>query len=671
MNKNFNNEKLDIIIPITTEADLLDPKEVIRTIRFQKENYGFTRFALSSPAKGYRKTEMPSLSHYEKLAKEFLAVKEAVEKDGIECGWWNQLTIKSGASDEHSRMIRFDGTETPFSSCPLDPAFQKAFAEANATFAEIAKPAFIILEDDYSVAASAGGRWCGCYCDRHLDAFAKITGKRYNREELVGIFEQETAESFELFRKWRDLMGESMVALSEAVRTEVDKKSPEIPIGSMQPGSCDADGGNSTEKIARALAGKNHTPFCRIHGTRYCTSEDTKDLTNTLFHALYSKQHISGDFIFYHESDTFPHTLFYMSASKMRAYMSAVYSYGFDGSTFQTAQILDDMNEEPAYGLMYKKERDRFNEVHRIAKQCDLQGAELDYDPFWNTAEPHPIVSFWAEPLSLFGIPFTTTQSDVAFWDIRQAMHKDHDEVLKALSKGLFLDGAAAKALCERGYGKYIGVEVGENVAQGRMKYDLDAREIIKPPFDTFSKGKNMPAAHMFSNGKSGMLLELKVTDPSTEIITEEYSFQRELNSVAMTRFQNELGGKIVVMGTTLERNRSQNLFNYRRQKLLHELLKWCSDSYIYTKDRANIHTIVNKSRNQTEFKGMITLINLGDDTLESAALHIPPKWQDAKEFLLLDQKGNWVQGNTEFTGNQLIIREPFNHCDPIYILVK
>ncbi|MBR3943061.1 MAG: hypothetical protein IKJ55_06855, partial [Clostridia bacterium] len=485
------------------------------------------------------------------------------------------------------------------------------------------------------------------------------------------VFEQKTEESYQLFKKWRDLMCDSLVILSEAVRKEVDKKSPEIPIGSMQPGSCDADGGDSTVKIARALAGKNHTPFCRIHGTSYCTREDARDLANTLFHALYSKQHIDGDFIFYHESDTFPHTLFYMSASKMCAYMSAVYSYGFDGSTFQTAQISDDMNEDPAYGLMYKKERDRFNQVHRIAKQCDLQGVALDYDPFWNTAEQSPTNSFWTELLSVFGIPYTTTQSDVAFWDVRQAKHKNHDEVLKALSKGLFLDGAAAKALCERGYGKYIGVSIGETVAQDRMKYDLDAREIIKPPFDAFSKGKNMPAAHMYSNGKNGMLLEMKVTDPNTEIITEEYSFQRELNSVAMTRFQNELGGKIVVMGTTLERNRSQNLFNYRRQKLLHELLKWCSDSYVYTKDRANIHTIVNKAKNQAEFKGMITLINLGDGTLDSVTLHLPPEWKKAKEFLLLDQKGEWVQGNIALKENELILQEPFRHCDAVYILIK
>ncbi|MBR3942891.1 MAG: hypothetical protein IKJ55_06005, partial [Clostridia bacterium] len=116
MNNTFDNKNLDIIIPIVTEADLLNPKEIVDIIRFQKENYGFTRFVISSPAKGYRKTEMPPLSHYEKLAKEFLEVKEEVEKDGITCGWWNQLTIKSGASNQYSRMINWDGSETPFSS---------------------------------------------------------------------------------------------------------------------------------------------------------------------------------------------------------------------------------------------------------------------------------------------------------------------------------------------------------------------------------------------------------------------------------------------------------------------------------------------------------------------------------------------------------------------------
>ncbi len=672
MIKTFDFDKLDIIVPIMIEQDWPDVNEVIDAIRFQKEKYGITRFALAFPSTGWRMTKIPTLSHYEKMAEMFVEIKKELLKDGIDCGWWNQLTVKSGASEKCRRMIMSDGTETPFASCPLDPAFQKMFSEATARFAEIAKPSFVFFEDDYSVSAAARGRWNGCYCNRHLEAFAKKTAKRFTREELVEIFEKQTPESYELFRKWRELMCDSLVSLSEAVRREVDKKSPEIPIGSMQPGSCDADG-DSTEKVARALAGKNHTPFCRIHGTAYCNREDSKDIPTLLYHTLYSKQHIGDNFVFYHESDTFPHITFYMSANKMRAIMSAAYSFGFDGSTFQTAQMLDDMNEELAYGKMFKNECERFNEVHRIAKQCKLQGVEIAYDPFWNTAEGLPSNPYWTESVSLFGIPFMTTESDVAFWDARQAKYKSHDEIMQYFSKGLILDGSAAKVLCARGYSKYLGVEMGEDVAQGRLQYDLGAREIIKPPFDTYSKGKNMPSAHMFSRGKNGKLLEMKIINPEVEIISEEYTMHKEFVSVAMTRFQNELGGKIVIMGMTLEKNKSHSLINYRRQHLFHEMLKWCSDSYVFAKNQPNIYTIVNEAINPEEsgFYGMLTLINLGDDTLDNVTLHLPPKWQKATEFKLLDKNGKWVSGNIQKQKDELIIGEEFKHCNPMYILIK
>lgn len=671
MNKTFNTEKLDVIIPIMIEADNLSKDEIVEAIRFQKKTYGFTRFALSSPAKGWRKLEFPPLSNFEKTAKLFVAVKEEVSKDGIDCGWWNQLTIKSGASPECSRMIKSDGTETPFSSCPLDPAFQKMFAEANALFAKIAKPSFIFLEDDYAISSSAGDRWNGCYCQLHLQEFAKKVGKLYTREELVTTFEEETAESYEIFRKWRELMCDSMVSLSKAVRHEVDKESPEIPIGSMQAGSSDYDG-DMTEKVARALAGSNHTPFSRIHGTSYCDRGDAKKIPSMLHNPLYSKQHIGGDFIFYHESDAFPHTRFYMSASKMRAIMSAAYSWGFDGSIFQTAQILDDTNEEMAYGLMFNKEREKFNEVKRIAKMCKPCGVQIEYDPFWNTAEKAHW-PYWTECVSLFGIPYITTNSNVAFWDVCQAEHKSHNEIMERLSKGLFLDGEAAKCLVKRGYRKYLGVEIGDDVNTGRRVYDLDAREIIKSPFDKFSKGTHMPAAHMFCSGKNGKMLEMKIIDPKVEIISEEYSFLGEFITVCMTRFENELGGKIVVMGETIERNGSHSLINYRRQKLFHELLKWCDNSYVFAKNQPNMFTIVNKAENteKSGFKGMVTLINLGEDTVDNVTLHLPSEWQMSTEHKLLDKNGEWVIGKIEKTDDELIINEEFKYCDPVYILFK
>ena len=47
--------------------------------------------------------------------------------------------------------------------------------------------------------------------------------------------------------------------------------------------------------------------------------------------------------------------------------MAMAYSQGFDGSTFQTQQLLDCPNEEAVYGKLWKKEKLRFNKLHKMA----------------------------------------------------------------------------------------------------------------------------------------------------------------------------------------------------------------------------------------------------------------------------------------------------------------
>ena len=665
-------DHLDVIIPISIELDWPTCDSIVEEVLEQNREFGFTRFALSGPCGGWRSVGYPPREHYVDRAKLYVQVRDRLKEHGISCGWWNTLTVKSGASDKFITMVKENGTSAPFGNCPLDPGFRQQFAEDIAIFADIARPDFIFFEDDYSVGASAGRN--GCFCHHHLEEFARRQGRAYTREELSEIFASQTPEAFQLLRQWRELTKDSLVGLSEAIRREVDKKTPEIPIGLMQSGSVDRDG-DCTEAVSRALAGPNHTPFCRIQGTFY-NGGDTEEIPKALIHCLYTRQHIAQPFRYYHESDTYPHTRYFASAGQMRAIMSMAYSYGFDGSTHQTQQLIDDANEEKVYGKMFARERGRYNEMSRVSGQCRLKGLELCYDPFWNTvdtdkkADPDP---YWTRCVSLFGLPYTTEEAPVAFWDERQAKYWDHETVLRYLSKGLILDGAAAKALYERGYGKYIGVAVGENVAKGMVGFDLGAREVILPPFDKFSKGKNMPSAHMFAPSGKGNLLQMTVTDPKCEVITEEVTFQKQFISTAMTRFENELGGRVVVMGITVKGNRSQSLMNYRRRNLLQEMLLWCGADVVMVKDAPMVVPIVGEAvdAEKSGFFGMVTLLNLCDDTPEELTLHLSKAWAERTEFSLLEQDGTWRELKCEKEGNILRVLEEIRYCEPMCILAK
>ena len=661
------HRELDVIVPISLELDWPTKESTISDIRELNRQYGFTCFALACPCGGWRSVGYPPTEVFQKQADLFKAVRDELAPEGIVCGWWITLTVKSGVSDDFVRMTKADGSLTPFASCPLDPNFRRRIAGNMALFARVAKPAFIFTEDDYSIQAAAGRS--GCFCRYHLDEFARRTGRRYTREDLVNALEQKTEESYALLRRWRELMKDTLVGLSQAIREAVDEDSPEIPIGYMQSGAADAEG-DCTEAVARAMAGPRHTPFSRICGVFY-GGVDAHSIPSMLYHPLYSRQHIQGDFHFLHESDTFPHTRFFTAGAHMRAMMGIVYSFGYAGSTFQVQQLLDKPNEETAYGRMFAAERARFTEAAWVASQCRVKGIELPFDPFWNTQEKSGAPE-WLSCVSRFCIPYTSLDADVAFWDETCALHADDETVMRRLARGLFLDGNAAKALCTRGYGQYLGVEMGEDVAPGYQVYDLGEREVIRGEFAPEGKGRTMPSAHMLAK-VNGTLVEVRPTAPACEVLSEAYTFQKKYLGAAMTRFQNSLGGRVVVMGLTVGDNLSQSLFNYRRQRLIQDMLVWCADKYVFVREAPDVFTIMNEAVDlaQSGFFGMLTLVNLCEDELEDATLHLPPHWQGVKAFRTLDRQGNWKPLACERRDGELVIRQALSYLMPMYILAE
>lgn len=666
INRNKSTE-LDIIVPISNDLDWPDFRHTIEEIREQHDKYGIRRFALTCPCGGWRATGLPPEEFYRERAETFKKIKEAVAPEGIECGWWNTLTIKSGPDPRWNRMIRMDGTETPMASCPLNPVFRKTFAENTALFVKIAKPAFVLTEDDFSI--NAATIYEGCFCEHHLAEFAKREGHTYNREELKNILEQNTPTAHELRRRWRALMRDSLVRFAEEMRKAVDEDSPEVPMGTMQSGNSDQDG-DMTEALARALAGPNHTPFCRLHGTFY-GGESITDIPERIFHALYSKQHIGENFKCYHESDTFPHTRFFTSAAGMRVMMCSVYSYGFCGSIFQTQQLLDYGNEEKAYCKLFGREYNRFQAIFDAASQCILKGVRLHYDPFWATTEPLNRAP-WNNVLSQYSIPYTSLDSNVVCLSGNQPEHLEREELLKILSSNVFLDGDAAASICRLGLCRYIGVATGNDPVDGMDVYDLGGREVIQSEFIPGYEGRNMHRGDFFAPRGKGTLYSLTPIAPGCEVISKLFSYKKEFISVGMSRFVNEIGGKAVVLNQSVHSNHSSSLFNYRRQKLFHELLIWCGDEFAFVKDEARIFLIMNEavSPEKAGFYGMLTLSNLNPDPVEGFELHLPPAWR-GREFLRLMSDGKYHPCPAEATTDGVRFDFTISYACPEVLIAK
>ncbi len=661
-------KELDPIIPGVLDWDGYTEEGVVADLLEQQKNYGINKFMLQFPDKGFMGAECPSFEYFAENAEKFKRIKATVEPHGIELGWWFTFSIKLGTSIEYIRMVKIDGTLTPNASCPLDPAFRRNISERMALFAKIAKPSFIFMEDDYSIYAQTKE---GCFCEYHLDALAKKVGRFYSREALAAELQKRTPEAIALARAWREVAKESLVLFAKDLRSALDVASPEIPIGSMQSGVSDCDG-DCTYELAKALAGDRHTPFSRLYGAIYYGVRP-HDIPTEMFHPIYSKQHIDEDFTYYFEADCFPHTRFYTSGKEMQVLNAAVYSAGFDGSTLQTMQSLDYATEDKAFGFGFAKERPRHEAIHQIAKNCELKGVEIVYDPFCNTLDSSRKKNpYWTQVVSFFGIPFTSKEEKIAFMDSRVAKYLPDETILKYLGKTLFLDGNAAKALCRRGYGEYLGVLLGEDIGVAPFMFDAGAREVIREGYAPDSIGRHMIIPHLYAAGHNGEMLKMTVTDPACEILTDDYTFDGKYVCPAMTRFKNKLGGTVIVMGMTLENNYSQSLLNYRRQKLFRQLITDACDEFVIVKDEPRVFTLMNEPTDENEdFIGALTLINLSSDDQDAITLHLPPKWKSFKEIKIMDRQGEWLDAPYEITSDGVKINSPAKYLDPVYLLFE
>lgn len=665
--KQININEIETIIPVGLELAMLEGRDVSETVLNIHEKYGFKRFMLTAPGKRWRALGFPPIEHFEQLAYAFKEAREKLEPYGIECGWWVMLCIKSGASDEFTRIKRADGSLAPYSNCPLDPVFKKHYADCVARFAEIAKPAFIITEDDYSILQSSPK---GCFCDLHMAEFAKRTGREYTAEELTEILDRRDEGSLEIIRAWRELMKDSLVDFAKEIRKRLDVASPEIPMGHMQSGPSDAEG-DPTYEICKALAGDKHVPFCRFCGTFY-NGAIVQNIPTKLFRPIYFCQHTDGDFIALHESDSYPSSKFFTSGSEMRAIVSTAYAAGFDGSTFQIGNQVAHPNEK-AYGTMYAKNRKRFSEMKRIVKQCEMRGVEITYDPFCNTVDkgyaPH-----WAQTLGMYGIPVTSKEASIAFWDSRVAKYGKRETVMKYLSKNLILDGAAAKALFDRGFGEYMGVEIGENITSAEpLCYDLGANEVTRDEFVTEGYAKNMSVASAYAYGHHGKAVRITPTSEDCKVITDVMISSGEVICPGMTVYKNSLGGTVVVLGMMIADTYSQSMLCYQRQRLFQRILTELDGDTAYIKDCARLFNILNEAKDpdQSGFIGMLTVINLSSDDEDKILVRLPEKFAAAEKVLSMDINGEWRE--VEFTrdGNDLEIIAECRYLDPQNLLFR
>lgn len=664
---------IDPIVPIRFFTNRKD--RILQQLIELKKVYGLKRFLLVAPMEDIRLTGFPGRQVYQQIGSTILEVKQALRPYNISIGWWCAPSIRSGYDSRFQYITDLSGLVSNTTPCPLDPVFREEFSDNMALVIDIAKPFAVQFEDDYELSWQPPHVNFGCFCPLHLAEFSKRQEQVFTREELLELFKKSDTRTMALRKIWAELSRDTLAEFAKLVREKVDKVAPETRISLCQSSVADFDG-DFTEAVTRAFAG-NTRPMVRLYGSSY-SSDEPVSLPASIFHALYSRQHLPADIECFHESDTYPHTRFFMSAAKLRSFITAAFAYGFNDSLLYATQYLDNLLEERGYLEMFKKEVKRFSKIKEEVVDAPVAGCEIMHLPFAHTAvkynpsgsgwggRPAAPENPWINVLGRFGIPYTSKNGNVKVVSGACLKIMSDEEIKSLLHTAVLLDGYAAYILSQKGFGKWIGAEVAPG------KDPNFCFEGIR----NISRYKNIKGELMYnliffpgSSSEGGIFYELH-PNPKAEVITDFLDPEEKPVVPGFIRFENEWGGRVAITAFDLQGNKSSSVFNYKKKELLRETIEWLGKEQlpVFINDHPNVFCICNKSVADKYI--IVTAINLSSDESNALSVDIPKGWEKASVFQL-QSEGNWTPLPAQRSGSTIALNLAFKLMEPVVLKIK
>ena len=641
------------LIPFRFFPEMLE--ESAESIRELYQKYDLRRIMLSWPPKSGRLTGLPAVEEFARTGRAVAELKKMLPRE-IRLNWYFSSTLKTGAGFTPVTDCR--GMTAPFSSCPLDENFRRRVCDGVSAFIREAHPAMMLVEDDFQL-ASHPGLWFGCFCDLHLKRFNAQDGTDYTREDLRKIWSRTTSESIALRLKYVRFCAGTLADFAEEISRAAAKADPRTRLGLCQDGSWPRDG-NATVRILRALAGKNR-PFVRLYGSFYTVDAPT-DFPEMEFLARYSLEHFPKDIERFMEIDTYPHSTFFSSAGRARTLGCQSLFSGGDDFLYFAVQFLNNPLEERAYLDYLKKERKKLEALKEISRGRRNVGPQVIFLPDAPAAVPcDGRTNFhcrtpWSEILGRMGIPYTTCEASCTVLSGREeALILTDGEIRKLLSKGLILDGSAAKVFLDRGYGKYLGIRLSDKLSKPPSLERILATDEEIYNFLLYPAGSEV--------GSSALNIEAL---PGAEVLSVYESNPREITGTGMVRHVNSLGGRIVTIPLAFP-TQSSNIFCYRKQRMILELIRWCSGKDIEAAVIGTSNIWLSASVDETENSLLLSAVNLSPDLRKKITIEVAPRFAGAAGKVLTSS-GKWRDIPIGHCETRMTVKLDFATLDPVVI---
>jgi len=388
-------------------------------------------------------------------------------------------------SQRWTAMVDSNGRAATAQACPLCPAWRRYVVESYARYARI-KPYTVWVEDDFRLHNHAPLHWGGCFCDRHLKAFAAKIGHPVRRAEFVKRMLQ-PGEPHPWRTIWLDLHRDLWNDLAKRIGDAVVKVSPRTRIGLMSsvPAVHGAEG-RDWYGLLRNLSGGNAV-ISRPHLPAYTEEPPGRYLWLYTMITQATQASVPPETLFYPEIDNFAvsNTRFSKSHRFVRFQMLLATGIGTRGMTLNIFDMMGNgihANERYETVLAASKPfLDRSVGLNLHLR--DQQGVRVLFSPESSRrvhtsagiemTELYSRETFWAGLLSSHGIANAyaktmPSKSGIAAISGQFFRNLSAAEIESLFERhALILDGEAAATLLDMGLGHLIGARRGRWLASG------------------------------------------------------------------------------------------------------------------------------------------------------------------------------------------------------------
>jgi len=391
--------------------------------------------------------------------------KEALAPYGVKTGVLVQASLGHGydiTPNPFTKYVNLTDGKEEFVCCPEDDAFVEHFSNVMKTIA-MEHPAAIMLDDDFRMTVRPGR---GCACERHMKLFNESTGLNFTREQL---YEYVTTHPYAdpITLKYLETQRNSLVKAAKAFRAAIDSVDPTI-----QGINCTS--GPETDSViytAPEFAGKGNPTIVRVPNGSYAPRY-TREISTCMCYAARTagKLKKNGIDVVLAETDTIPFNRYGKSSRFLHSQYSCSMLEGLMGAKhWITRFYTGEKNSGKAYRDVLAKHAKFYETLSAYCQKIKWVGANSYFvEKMYTDYSQKPYHFFgnsWVMyALERMGIPFyySDVNDNTAFLD-GDLVKEMTDEQIEELFKGsVFLASDAAKDIIDRGFGKYLGVDITE-----------------------------------------------------------------------------------------------------------------------------------------------------------------------------------------------------------------